>query len=85
MKKIHRSFCRIECNVKKTTNKGAPITCKRWLGDLDTSISGVAARFWCRDCKKLHEVFVLQQGVVERTIAPAHAGLEYDPSMVEVS
>jgi hypothetical protein len=82
---MNRSFCRVECNVKKTTSKGAYVTCKRWLGDLDTSIKGVMARFWCRDCKKLHEFTVIQQGIVERKIAPAHAGLEYDPSMVEIS
>ena len=75
------SFARITCNNK--TVKG--MNCKRWLGDVETSVAGAVSRFFCRDCKVLHVVTVVTSGVIKRAKASNHAAIEYDPSMTEVS
>ena len=74
------SFARITCGNK--TNRG--MSCKRWLGDIETTKEGAIARYFCRDCKVLHIITVVAKGVIKRAKASNHAAIEYDPSMTEV-
>lgn len=81
MPKKVEAFYRVVCGNKIPRGKGY---CDRWLGDVDASKAGTSVRYFCRDCKVLHEIEVTQSGVVNRSVADKNANIEYDPSIVVI-